>query len=675
MLRIQQSITQWLWLLIIASIAWIRPEITYGGGPLFVWEQVEQAMFDDPTAFVMQQERLAKDSNLDSMKSLGNAWVRLLAGELLKSQDPRDALEKLLLKAKQLDAVDIELDLQRLILKQNVQSAAWSADSLAARYEALWEEAKRRQAPLVRIGVDMAEFYYEANDRTRALRVMAALLENQGPTATWKFEEIYRYQIFRATLLKDQQIEAGLAALKEVQSRATARQMRWAVATLHYREGLYRLTVQEDPQGAQSLLEEGLRRAQSLEDRGLEVEISGALMQVELSLRRPDLARAFGKKALALLQSLGHNSRQAELLKRLSEIDLQQGMAHEAYTHLESAYRLLPDSFVRERSEIAKLQYKVLRQLGRHKDALTALESAWQIDIKRTNNIAEPGLEAALLLKDANLKEQENSRLAQSNAIRRTRHSLWIFSILGGMFALGCIPWIFYLLRKERHEVVSLNHRLTTQILGRFLSPHLIDEFEKGRFSLPNDAELRTITVLSADLCNFTALCERTDPKLIEGLINDFMEQCTRVVFEKDGTLDKFLGDGLIVIYGAPQTLTVVEQARNALDCAVTIRKVMEDINERWQPILQQTLTIRVGIDQGATLFGSFGSTKRMDFTALGPTVQKAERLEKEAPPDCILLTEPIARILEADYRFEPWSHLDGEIVYRLQTTPDEKCA
>ena len=148
----------------------------------------------------------------------------------------------------------------------------------------------------------------------------------------------------------------------------------------------------------------------------------------------------------------------------------------------------------------------------------------------------------------------------------------------------------------------------------------------------------------------FTNLSSQLGAIALAEILNEYLEAMTKAIFDRGGTIDKFLGDGVMAMFGAPESLTKEEQARRAIGTARNMYFYLEKLNERWQAkeIAKYipTLKMRCGIHQGKAVVGMFGGKQRKDYTAVGKVVNIAARLQTVAAPDRILISEPVANCL-----------------------------
>ena len=208
-------------------------------------------------------------------------------------------------------------------------------------------------------------------------------------------------------------------------------------------------------------------------------------------------------------------------------------------------------------------------------------------------------------------------------------------------------------LKAKEKEVVQLNHYITESVLKRYLPPTLITEIIEGRLTMDRPAELRTITVLFSDLVGFTKTSEQLGPETIAAFLNAYLTKMNEVIFEHGGTIDKFIGDAIMVIFGAPKDMDLAEQAQRATQCALAMNQAMEELAHRWEKFDASHLRMRIGIHQGPAVVGNFGSKRRSDYTCIGPTVNFAARIESVAEPGTVFTSAAVKAHL-AQEAYEP---------------------
>ncbi len=188
--------------------------------------------------------------------------------------------------------------------------------------------------------------------------------------------------------------------------------------------------------------------------------------------------------------------------------------------------------------------------------------------------------------------------------------------------------------------------------LGRYESPNVISKITSEtedilKFVKP---ENREITVFFCDIVNFTSLTERVSPEKISKILKTFFNIVTEIVFENEGTLDKYIGDAAMIIFGAP--FPQENHADRALKTAIKIQKAIKDLNSSGK--IEHKLLLRIGMNSGTALCGDIGSDRRLDFTCIGDTVNLASRLESQvANPGEIVIGELTKSLLKEEYTFE----------------------
>ena len=218
-------------------------------------------------------------------------------------------------------------------------------------------------------------------------------------------------------------------------------------------------------------------------------------------------------------------------------------------------------------------------------------------------------------------------------------------------------------LQISQQKVAELNHYLTESILKRFLPEAIANKAAAGQLALDLNPELQWVTILFCDLVGFTNLSSRLEVNLLSELLNEYLEAMAQAVFEQGGTIDKFLGDAVMALFGAPEALSPQEQGQKAIATAQAMYSYLQPLNQKWQaqgigvdknlPPLQ----LRFGIHQGDAVVGMFGGQQRKDYTAIGQVVNIAARLEKNAAPNSILVSETVLNQLD----FPPYRQIQPQ--------------
>tara|TARA_B100001964_G_C14059445_1_gene520697 strand:- start:177 stop:749 length:573 start_codon:yes stop_codon:yes gene_type:complete len=154
--------------------------------------------------------------------------------------------------------------------------------------------------------------------------------------------------------------------------------------------------------------------------------------------------------------------------------------------------------------------------------------------------------------------------------------------------------------------------------------------------------EKKVLTILFSDISGFTLWSDTQTPEEIRSTLNEYLEEMSKIVFKYEGTIDKYMGDGLMVFYGDP--FEMADQTLCAVKTAIEMQQKTRELKRRWQSQGRLPIKIRIGINRGEAVVGNMGSEKRMDYTVIGSAVNIAQRLEGKAPVEGILIGESVQR-------------------------------
>lgn len=204
-------------------------------------------------------------------------------------------------------------------------------------------------------------------------------------------------------------------------------------------------------------------------------------------------------------------------------------------------------------------------------------------------------------------------------------------------------------LKENEKRVAELNTYLTESVLRRFLPPSLVRKAATGGLSLDLRPEPRLVTVVFSDIIGFTQLSNTLRSRRVAELLNEYLAEMTQAIFDNGGTVDKFMGDAILALFGAPEELTPNEQVRRAIAAARQMYHSLDKLNERWEEQGISKVQFRCGIHQGTAVVGMFGSAERADYTAIGPSINIAARIQEAADPNCILVSAAVADYLDEE--------------------------
>ncbi len=182
----------------------------------------------------------------------------------------------------------------------------------------------------------------------------------------------------------------------------------------------------------------------------------------------------------------------------------------------------------------------------------------------------------------------------------------------------------------------------------RLLSPNLVDEILSGQLHLEQGGVLRKVTILFADIRGFTSMSERKPAPEIVSMLNEYFELMVDVLFRFQGTLDKYVGDEIMALFGAP--VEHPESPGRSVRCAVEMMKVLREFNRTRMAEGQEPIEIGIGINTGEVVCGAIGTSKTMQYTVVGDGVNLASRLCSLAKSGEILISENTAGLLDDSF-------------------------
>ena len=191
--------------------------------------------------------------------------------------------------------------------------------------------------------------------------------------------------------------------------------------------------------------------------------------------------------------------------------------------------------------------------------------------------------------------------------------------VFSGSFSLGF-----------EYALERLEKLRTRRTLERYVSKNLVREILENPDSYYSS--LRGVrvpaTILFSDLIGFTTLSEKADPEALVSQLNEYLSRMTSVVFRNGGTLDKFIGDAIMAVWGNVRSVGMAQDAKDCVRAALAMRRELRQLNQKWREEGRMGLGMGIGINQGEVIVGNIGSHERMDPTVIGDSVNLASRLE-----------------------------------------------
>ena len=209
--------------------------------------------------------------------------------------------------------------------------------------------------------------------------------------------------------------------------------------------------------------------------------------------------------------------------------------------------------------------------------------------------------------------------------------------------------------------------------LARYLSPQIVDQVIKKDVQVNLGGDRKVVTILFSDIRNFTRITETLPPDQLIKLLNEYFTEMAKIIFENQGSLDKYIGDAIVAVFGS--LIPLENPGHTAVETAVQMMKQMVTLNERWKTQYGFQMEMGIGINTGEVFLGNIGSPERMEFTVIGDTVNIASRFSGLALGGQILITKETLTGLGPDIQYKELSPAEVkgkteklevfEIVYR----------
>ena len=187
--------------------------------------------------------------------------------------------------------------------------------------------------------------------------------------------------------------------------------------------------------------------------------------------------------------------------------------------------------------------------------------------------------------------------------------------------------------------------------LAKYLAPQVYESIFTGQQDVKIVSKRKKLTVCFSDLVGFTEITDKMESEDLTQLLNHYLTEMSKIALQYGATIDKYVGDAIVMFFGDPTTLGVKEDALACVQMAIAMQKRVGELADEWSNSgIETPLRCRIGIHTGYCTVGNFGSEDRMDYTMVGGTVNLASRLEHEAPPGGVLIS------------FETYAHVKDDV-------------
>ncbi len=201
---------------------------------------------------------------------------------------------------------------------------------------------------------------------------------------------------------------------------------------------------------------------------------------------------------------------------------------------------------------------------------------------------------------------------------------LWI----GVMGTLGIVVFSFAGIMSIRFFTEEKEKAWIKKAFSHYMAPDVMNELLKDPSKLRLGGERRVLTVLFSDIKGFTSYSEKRKPEEVVKILNEYLDAMTRVIFENKGTLDKYVGDEIMAIFGAPRYEPPEVSAKQAVKTAIDMMERLSQLQDKWAQEGYEALDIGIGINTGEMVVGNMGSSLVMDYTVIGDAVNLGARIE-----------------------------------------------
>ena len=227
-------------------------------------------------------------------------------------------------------------------------------------------------------------------------------------------------------------------------------------------------------------------------------------------------------------------------------------------------------------------------------------------------------------------------------------------------------------LQRLNEEVKTKNEQL--QALSNKLAKYLSRQVYKNIFEGKSDVRIQSyrkkLTIFFSDIQGFTELTDRVESEVLTGALNKYLNEMSKIALDHGGTIDKYIGDAIMIFFGDPETLGEKEDALACVKMAIAMRKKLIEMRREWDVLGVSTpLRVRMGINTGFCTVGNFGSEERLDYTIVGGSVNLASRLESAADTDGILISHDTFSLVKDEVACKPEKEITVKgIAYPVMT-------
>src|SRR5262249_7273536 len=241
---------------------------------------------------------------------------------------------------------------------------------------------------------------------------------------------------------------------------------------------------------------------------------------------------------------------------------------------------------------------------------------------------------------------------------------------------VACLGVGFIVLQRRQTSVIqginreleSTNEFLATISLkiSRYLSPQIYKSIFSGQKDVVVHTERKRLTIFFSDIKDFTATTERLQPEALTSMLNEYLTEMSTIALKHGGTIDKFIGDAILVFFGDPETKGATEDAKACLRMAMEMRRRLGELKSKWRGEgTAEPFVVRMGINTGYCNVGNFGSADRLDYTIIGAEANLAARLQAIAEGGKIVISYETYALVQDIVDAEPMPPITMKGIFR----------
>lgn len=201
---------------------------------------------------------------------------------------------------------------------------------------------------------------------------------------------------------------------------------------------------------------------------------------------------------------------------------------------------------------------------------------------------------------------------------------------------------------RQQLEQQSREYRNLSRQIAKYISPQVWQTIFSGKRDVKLENQRKRLVVFFSDIKGFTEMSETLEPEALTSILNEYLNEMSKIALRYGGTIDKFMGDAVMVFFGDPETKGVKQDAESCVAMALEMRRTMHHLYAKWRKNgVSQGLEIRMGINAGYCTVGNFGAETRLDYTIIGKEVNLASRLETAASSGEILISSSVYELVK----------------------------